>query len=52
MSHGVINYIILDGKIVHAVEGRGSIEGMVDGASFDIRLSDSSNHVEVQRISS
>jgi hypothetical protein len=52
MSHSVVIHIPQDSQVVHAMDCRTTIEGLVDCVANDVRLIDCSNHMVVNRVAS
>jgi len=52
MAHSVVRYVVLDLEVVNSVESDGTVVRLVDGIIAHVGLVHSSNHVEMDWISS
>lgn len=50
VAHHVVSHVLRESQIVCAVQGEGSIVGLVDSEAFCIRLVDRPYHVKVKRV--
>ena len=52
VTHHIVSHIVKNSQILYSVDGQCSVVRTVEGVSTDIRIHDSSNLMEMNRVSS